>query len=425
MRRTYSVFFLAVWFLLCGPAYAEDPPADRPVINQAAATLLLPYFEVDLGSQGFFSSTTTNTGQNTVFEINNASATAVLAHVTVWSDYGIPVLAFNVYLTGYDMQTVDLRSVFKGVLPITASAGQDSFDQISNKGPLSQDINFASCSGQLPYGNLTQDYVTHIQSALTGKSSSFLGGCAGSSYGDRIARGYVTVDTVNNCTLRVASDPGYFGPGGSGDVTNQNVLWGDYYFVNQARRVLGSDKLVHVKASATDPETNASGQYTFYGRHVNWTAADNREPLSTNWAVPYVSNRSLQSYYPRVVVWRDPKTTPGVNSFACGSPPSAFPLTEADKVIFGNAEQASNLTTPAFPLATQAIPIGGAALPTPYSDGWLFLNLNHAKGNGIGEGASAAQAWVTLMNNNGRYAVGHGAKRLDTAKSASNIILIP
>ena len=25
------------------------------------------------------------------------------------------------------------------------------------------------------------------------------------------------------------------------------------------------------------------GNYTFYGRMVNWTAADNREPLATRW----------------------------------------------------------------------------------------------------------------------------------------------
>ena len=35
--------------------------------------------------------------------------------------------------------------------------------------------------------------------------------CAGQDLGDRIARGYVTVDTVNNCTLRFPGDAGYFG----------------------------------------------------------------------------------------------------------------------------------------------------------------------------------------------------------------------
>src|SRR4051794_32106715 len=41
-----------------------------------AATLLLPYFEVSLDDPGAI---------QTLFSINNASATAVLAHVVVWS----------------------------------------------------------------------------------------------------------------------------------------------------------------------------------------------------------------------------------------------------------------------------------------------------------------------------------------------------
>src|SRR6187549_2594512 len=83
-----------------------------------AATLLLPYFEVDLNS---------TSGVNTLFSINNASASAALAHVTVWSDQSIPVLDFDVYLTGYDIQTISLREVLQnGNLPRTASFGQDT-----------------------------------------------------------------------------------------------------------------------------------------------------------------------------------------------------------------------------------------------------------------------------------------------------------
>src|SRR4029077_842888 len=102
-----------------------------------AATLLLPYFEVD---------GTNPNGVTTLFSINNASATAILAHVTVWTDLSYPVLDFNVYLTGYDVQSINLRDILlNGVLPQTASAGQDPGDSISPKGPFSQDINFASC----------------------------------------------------------------------------------------------------------------------------------------------------------------------------------------------------------------------------------------------------------------------------------------
>ncbi|HBL30141.1 MAG TPA: hypothetical protein DD490_25165, partial [Acidobacteria bacterium] len=59
---------------------------------------------------------------------------------------------WDVYLTGYDVQTVNLRDILvSGILPRTASAGQDPTNTISPKGPISQDINFASCGGFLPY----------------------------------------------------------------------------------------------------------------------------------------------------------------------------------------------------------------------------------------------------------------------------------
>jgi hypothetical protein len=100
------------------PALAQGPPPPT-VAEQPAATLLLPYFEVDLANPA---------GANTYFAINNASATAVLAHVTIWSAMHVPVHNFNVYLTGYDMQQLNVRDLINGVLPVTASVGQDPAD---------------------------------------------------------------------------------------------------------------------------------------------------------------------------------------------------------------------------------------------------------------------------------------------------------
>src|SRR3954469_5759953 len=134
-RRVLGVFLLCLW-AVAGSAWATI--CDMGV--QPSATLLLPYFEVDLGS---------STGQTTLFSINNASATAALAHVVVWTDLSVPVLDFNIYLTGYDVQTISLRDLLTGWMPQTASAGQDPTDTISPKGAFSQDINFASCNGLL------------------------------------------------------------------------------------------------------------------------------------------------------------------------------------------------------------------------------------------------------------------------------------
>src|SRR6185295_16550464 len=276
MKKTVLCLALLGLVALGGQAVALICTIDQV----PAATLLLPYFEVDLNDPN---------GINTLFSINNASATAILAHVVLWSDLSVPTFDFNVYLTGYDVQTISIRDIFNGTAPRTASAGQDPGDAISPKGQFSQDINFASCSGQLPPPPIPAAFVTHLRAAHTGLFSSILNGCAGRAFGDNIARGYITVDTVNNCTLRFPGDTGYFASGGTGDATNQNVLWGDYFYVNSAQNFANGDTLVHVEASATNPQTSVAGQYTFYGRYVNWTAADNREPLSTNFAGRYIN----------------------------------------------------------------------------------------------------------------------------------------
>ena len=228
MRRVIVCVSL-VLCVLALPAFARAQQLTPGNPNSPAATLLLPYFEVDLDNQQ---------GQNTLFTVNNASATAILAHVTIWSDLGVPVFAFNVYLTGYDAQPFDLRQVLLGTVPTTASAGQDPQDKFSPKGQLSQDINFASCSGQLPPPTVPSIYQPYLKAALTGGPSTFHNGmCVSRNLGTpSIARGYVTVDTVNNCTLRLPGDPGYFVNGGVGDVTNQNTLWGCLLYTSPSPR---------------------------------------------------------------------------------------------------------------------------------------------------------------------------------------------
>jgi hypothetical protein len=419
--RNCAIVLLLASLLASAPARAVICTVDEV----PAATLLLPYFEVDLGNQW---------GHGTLFSVNNASATAVLAHVVVWSDLSVPVLDFNIYLTGYDVQTINLWDVLHGTLPRTASAGQDPQDTISPKGDFSQDINFASCTGLLPPPQLPASFVDHLRLALTGQASPVLGGrCAGRAFGDNIARGYITVDTVNNCTLRFPGDPGYFG----GDATNQNVLWGDYFYVTDMLNFADGNPLVHIEASATDPQTSVSGQYTFYGRYVNWTAADNREPLATNFAVRYVTGGTF-SGGSDLFVWRDSKVNQA--PFTCpvspGVRPVWYPLGQEGIVIFDEQEQPqvpqsfpvspqppqTGLTP--FPAEAQRTAVGGADLPVPFAFGWLYLNLNTAvaaAGSNPPEDPTAAQAWVTVeMKAQGRFSVGFDAIQLDSACLATH-----
>jgi len=112
----------------------------------AGTSLLLPYFDVDLSNPN---------GETTLFSVNNASATAVLAHVVVWSDLSVPVLDFNIYLTGYDVQTVNLRDILvSGIIPRTASAGQDPGDadaptDLEISGYLTKPIDFDRLLGAI------------------------------------------------------------------------------------------------------------------------------------------------------------------------------------------------------------------------------------------------------------------------------------
>jgi len=345
------------------------------------------------------------------------------------------VYALYFYLTGYDAQPMYVRDLLSGVLPRTASDGQDPTDTISPQGPSSQDINFASCTGQLPQAPLVQATVDHIRNSLTGAASAVAGGlCASKPDGTRIARGYITVDTVSNCTTKLPSDVGYFVAGGFGDATNQNVLWGDAIYTNHLGGQESGDgsPLVHIRADATDPATSTPGRYTFYGRLVGWNAADNREPLSTTFAVRYVSGGAFSST--NLTVWRDAKVSQ--TYFACSGNPSWYPLGQEGFSFFDEQEQVLIQTgipfapqppsggVTAFPAGTQRVAVGSAALATPYPFGWLYLNLNTtvAPAGAVPPfDPAAAQAWVEVhMQGTGRYSVGWPSAQLDSAKGAAH-----
>jgi len=221
---------------LGGSAFAEIGTIDAV----PAATLLLPYFEVDLSNPN---------GITTLFSVNNASASAAVAHVTMWTDESIPTLDFDIYLTGYDVQTINIRDIFNGNLPRTADAGSDPGDLISPKGALSQDINFPGSTGPCanPYpatGALSATLIDHIRKSHTGLSSALYGGCSGAAYGDNIARGYITVDSVVTCNLSFPSDAGYF----TTLADNRNILWGDFFWINPGQNFATGTTLVHIEA---------------------------------------------------------------------------------------------------------------------------------------------------------------------------------
>jgi len=440
MKKRLVVFALAIAALLAisGAAFGEIGTIDEV----PAATLLVPYFEVNLGDPS---------GITTLFSVNNASASAAVAHVVLWTDESVPTLDFDIYLTGYDVQTINIRDIFNGHLPVTADAGSDPKDLISPKGNLSQDINFPGSTG--PCGSSSTVYadpalsatlIAHLANAHTGKGSSlFNNRCSGYAFGDNIARGYITVDSVTTCNLSFPSDAGYF----TSFATAQNVLWGDYFFVNPSQNFASGNALVHIEACSSPSVGNGAGHcpfvtgdYTFYGRYAG--AADQREPLATTFATRYVNGGAFDGGTD-LLVWRDSKLA-NPQAFTCGSNASWFPLSQTDVVGFDEQEQPQNLCfrgdniSPAtggsdtcFPLEAERVNVvtGNAAAdpmnPTaPF--GWLYINLNHTIAGDPFPGVG--QAWVvTQMSAEGRYEVGYDAIQLDNASATvpGGVILIP
>jgi hypothetical protein len=405
------------------------------ISETAGATLLVPYFEVDLS---------TPNGRNTIFTINiggrldavtingtpqgqsNNAPTAVLAHVTIWSDLGVPVFNFNVYLTGYDVETVNMRNVLAGTLPQTASAGQDPTDTISPKGIHSQDINFASCTNVLPSGGLTALQISNLTASLTGNAAPTL--CSGINHSDNVARGYITVDTVNSCSQLNAGDPNYFG----NVATNQNHLTGEVYYVDPSNSISRGGNVVHIHSpdnGFTDPIVTTSGNYTFYGRLNGFTAIDQREPLSTSFSARFNPGGTLNSWRvptplagrTTLIVWRDPKVPQA--PFACGTLPAWYPLGQESITAFDEQEHPQTITnvTP-FPAATQMVQIGSTALPVSFPAGILWLDLNTTVAGAAGPSTdfTAAQAWVQVID--GKLGVLHNAQQYDSATNPSHVV---
>jgi hypothetical protein len=395
----------------------------RTIDTVPAATLLLPYFEVDLADP---------LGVTTILWIVNSGSfatppdtvpsngSAALAHVTMWTDLGIPTLDFDIYLTGYDVVAINLRDVFNGFLPGTAPPAQDPGDVISPQGPLSEDLNFPGCAGLLPYPSpaLSGIFLTRVRNAHTGKSS--LGNlCVARDLGDDVARGFVTIDSVSTCSLEFPTSPGYF----ASIANTRNVLAGDFLYVDPANNFAQGETLVPIQADPSASEF-VSGDYTFYGALVGGDASDAREPLATAWAVPF-QDRPLYNVVTDLIVWRDPIVQPV--PFGCGDPlPAPFPIGTKQLVGFDVEENPALIAgTPApFPVVAMRTRINGPA-PAPSVGpraGWLFLNLNSPADVAASpfSDKTRRQSWVMVIKQgSGLYSTGHAAIQLDNAADAA------
>jgi hypothetical protein len=109
MKRFLTLALAGALVLGAGSVAYANICAFDPV---PAATLLFPFVAYNYELEG--------DGVNTLFAITNVSSEAQIAHVTLWTDYSVPVLDWNVLLTGYDVYTFDIRSILEnGQIPPT------------------------------------------------------------------------------------------------------------------------------------------------------------------------------------------------------------------------------------------------------------------------------------------------------------------
>jgi uncharacterized protein DUF11/thrombospondin type 3 repeat protein len=351
---------------LCPAAGGGCLVAVRP-----AATLLVPWFGVDLASRD---------GLTTLVSITNADSRPHLVSVTLWTDWAIPSLTFDLYLSGFDIETLNLRDILQdGTLPVTGTS-------LSPAGTLSAaNLAFPGCGTSVATRNVS---AVPLQRAHLGLKTRGL--CMASQRRDLMATGYLTVDVVNSCSPLNPSSPGYFVNGGKGVAANDNVLLGEYAYVNGRRKTAEGEQAVHI---AADAEAHGSG-YTFYGRYVKGDGSDNRQPLGARFAATYAQDAN-QGLATDLIVWRDTKMATAA-PVACDSAPAWAPLSAPEQVVWGEQEDPTSLpaSKARFPLATQRIKVGSGALATPKPFGWTEIDLGHNGGNLFG---LISQGWVTVI----------------------------
>jgi hypothetical protein len=378
-----------------------------------AATLLLPYFEVDLADRN---------GETTLFTVTNVSQLEQIAHITLWTDFGFPVMDLYVYLTGYDVQSLNLYDIIgAGRMAPPNGTGFDSFGSPGIYVHNNAAIDGGTCLF-LP-SHISPPYVTRMQQAFTQGAVPALGtspACSRIGGIHQHAIGYATIDVVRRCGLLVPSDPAYY----TDMIAFDNVLIGEFMQVNGAQNYAQGNPLVHIRAipeggtfasRAADPARYRTNMpQTFYGRFQSTVnpVADARQPLPSAFVARWVSG-GAGSFNTSYKIWREGVAGPNADC-------TLYQQNEHNPVLdlatFDEEENGTGfglddcLPGPCAPIAaelpsTSRVDVSDNVFPQITNGavaGWTYLNLH----NTYSAGTPAAQAWVvTSMRAEGRYSV--------------------
>jgi hypothetical protein len=414
--------------LLAVPLGAATPNNDDTcdISTLPAATLLLPYFAVDIVSPP-------EKARTTIFTVVNTTRVPQIARVTLWTDWSLPLLSFDLFLTGYDVQAINLYDVItRGAIAPPAGTSNRSAP-----GPRSADVNpkfaaaaNASC-GNLP-STLPIPLLTDLQTSFTTGIYSPCGSRrVGGTHTNAI--GFATIDVVSNCSSKSPHDADYFD-----ELLFDNVLTGDYEhilpdpaFGNHA----SGSPLVHIRAI---PEGGPAGEvaatalpYTFYDR-VTPSATrriDRRQPLNSAFVGRYIQG-GASGFETEFQLWREAMTGPAA---ACSTYIENRSIPVARAVRFDERENPTTTAAPPnIPIFVPSPFVTSSAMnlssfnsffpPLTSGDvaGWIWMDLNNAGSESYSAeagrdfrtntstrvGSRQSQNWVSVhMFAEGRYSV--------------------
>ncbi len=392
-------------FRIGGPA-TIDNDASCDISLLPAATLLLPYFEVDINSWA-------GTGENTIFTITNTGQLPQVARVTLWTDLSYPVISFNIYLTGYDVQSINLYDVIArgeiapddgtgaDVSPVGELSGTSATKEFNN--PLVDELTCTDLVVQM-----APPYVTRMKSAFTtGKvlTAGELGACAQGGSAHSNAVGYATVDVVGRCGITMPNDPVYF----ANDIRFDNVLMGDFHQINGNEDFAQGGTMVHIRAipEGGTPQTRDDDRdfevhvpRTFYSAYQDPArpTLDARQPLPSLFAARWISG-GPSGFETDYKIWREVGREPD----SCRA--HASNTQEFREIVRFDEEENAEVfryecvvTCPAYvsslPATSRVSVAHDSDLPQSSQgvvSGWMYLNLDDRVRDDI-----ARQAWVVV-----------------------------
>jgi hypothetical protein len=359
-----------------------------------AATLLLPYFEVDLLAPP-------GEGETTLFTVTNVTHEEQIAHVTLWTDHAYPVIAFDVYLTGYDTQSINLRDVFDGRIAPPNGTGTDRTDrgEFSSSNPA---LNLANCDNLPTF--IPPVALAQMRLAFTVGRVSIPSACEHVSVGDFHERavGYATVDVVGSCGFLTPADSAYY----VSTIRFDNVFVGDYQQINGGDDAAQGGPLVHIRAMPEDGAT-VNLPRTFYGRFQSPARPrrDRRQPLPATFAARWIDGGAFST---SLKIWRDARSGADAPCSSYGANRAAM----SEVVTFDEEENATGSTPCPMcdPPIVGELETGSAVrervdsgffpqFPDDETSGWMYLNLSSSF-------EAPGQGWViSSMTQEGRYSV--------------------